>query len=83
MPFARLKWRFIIPAVTALALLNVGVVKFIRDAYPADPFKAEALAKCVAGDPGFVRFFSDDRAKCYARQPRISLLEHPAETQQG
>lgn len=82
MPFARLGWRIIIPAVAVLVLLNIGVVRFIRDAYPADPFKAEALAKCTAGDPGFVRFFPADRAQCYARQPRTSLLDRPAETQQ-
>ena len=75
MPFSRLGWRIIIPTIVALALLNVGALRFVRDAYPADPFKSEALAKCVAGDPGFIRFFPDDRAKCYARQPRQSRLE--------
>jgi hypothetical protein len=82
MPFSRLGWRIIVPTVVVFGLLNVGAVRFVRDAFPADPFKSEALAKCVAGDPGFIRFFSDDRAKCYARQPRQSRLENPAETQQ-
>lgn len=81
MPFSRLGWRVIAPAVVALVLLNVGAVKFIRDAYPSDPFKSEALAKCVAGDPGFVRFFSNDREHCYARQPRTSRLENTSGTQ--
>jgi hypothetical protein len=82
MPFARLGWRITIPAVAAFVLLNVGAVKFVRDAYPADPFKSEALAKCIAGDPGFVRFLPDDRARCYARQPRQTRLENPSDTQQ-
>ena len=82
MPFSRLGWRIVVPALAAFVLLNLGAIKFVRDAYPADPFKSEALAKCVAVDPGFVRFFSDDRAKCYARQPRQTRLETPANTQQ-
>jgi hypothetical protein len=83
MPFSRLGWRIIVPALALLILLNIGAVKFIRDAYPADPFKSEALAKCVASDPGFVRFFPDDREKCYARQPRTSRLDNPAGTPPG
>jgi hypothetical protein len=82
MPFSRLSWRILVPAALALVALNVGVVRFVRDAYPADPFKSQALAKCVAGDPGFVRFFSDDRERCYARQPRQTRLENTSETQQ-
>jgi hypothetical protein len=82
MPFSRLGWRVIVPTVAVFALLNIGAIKFIRDAYPSDPFKSEALAKCVAGDPGFVRFFSNDREHCYARQPRTSRLESAIETQQ-
>lgn len=82
MPFSRLGWRIIVPAVVVFALLNIGAIKFVRDAYPADPFKSEALAKCVAGDPGFVRFFSNDRQLCYARQPRTSRLEAATDTQQ-
>jgi hypothetical protein len=81
MPFSRLSWRLVIPAVVVLGLLNFGVVHFVREAYPADPFKSEALAKCIAGDPGFVRFFSDDRDKCYARQPRQSRLEIAGRTE--
>ena len=83
MPFTRLGWRIIVPAILALALLNVGAVRFLRAAYPSDPFQAEALAKCVAGDPGFVRFFPDDRARCYARQPRQTRLETPDAPQQN
>ncbi|HWB50501.1 MAG TPA: hypothetical protein VG651_15430 [Stellaceae bacterium] len=83
MPFSRLGWRIAIPAVIVFALLNIGAIKFVRDAYPADPFQSEALAKCVAGDPGFVRFFPDDRARCYARQPRQTRLEAASETRQN
>ena len=83
MPFARLSWRVIIPAIVLLALLNVGAVRFVRDAYPADPFKSQALARCVASDPGFVRFFFDDREKCYARQPRQTRLESSLDTQRN
>jgi hypothetical protein len=82
MPFAHLGWRIIVPAVLVFALLNIGAVKFVRDAYPTDPFKSEALAKCIAGDPGFIRFFPDDRARCYARQPRQTRLENTPGTQQ-
>ncbi len=81
MPFSRLSWRIAVPAIIAIVLLNIGAVKFVRDAYPTDPFQSEALAKCVAGDPGFVRFFPDDRSKCYARQPRQSRLEAASATQ--
>lgn len=82
MPFARLGWRIVVPAIVVFVLLNLGALRFIRDAYPADPFKSEALAKCTAGDPGFVRFFPRDRAECYARQPRTSRLENAGDTQQ-
>jgi hypothetical protein len=77
MAFSRLGWRVIFPAVIVFGLLNLGAVKFVHEAYPADPFKSEALAKCVAGDPAFIRFSPDDRAKCYARQPRQTRLETP------
>lgn len=83
MPFSRLSWRIAVPAVVVFALLSLGAAKFVRDAYPSDPFQSAALAKCVAGDPGFVRFFPDDRARCYARQPRQTRLEAPAETRQN
>jgi hypothetical protein len=83
MPFSRLGWRIVVPAVVAFALINIGAIRFVRDAYPSDPFKSEALAKCVAGDPGFIRFFPDDRAKCYARQPRQTRLESRVDTQQN
>ena len=80
MPFSRLGWRILVPVIAVFVLLNIGAVKFIRDAYPADPFQAEALAKCVAGDPGFVRFFPGDRAQCYARQPRQTRHESASDT---
>ena len=83
MPFSRLSWRIMVPVVVVVALLNIGAVKFLRNAYPADPFQSQALAKCVAVDPGFVRFFPDDRARCYARQPRQSRLEAASETRQN
>jgi hypothetical protein len=75
MLFSRLGWRIGIPVVVVFGLLNFGAVRFVRDAYPTDPFKSEALAKCIASDPGFVRFFPVDRDRCYARQPRQSRLE--------
>ena len=77
MPVFRLGWRVVVPVVLILTLLNIGVFKFVRDAYPADPFKSEALAKCVAGDPAFIRFLPSDRDRCYARQPRQSRLDNP------
>lgn len=67
----RLVRRAAIPTVIAIGLFNIGGIAFIKDAYPADPFKAGALAKCSASDPGFVRFFPGERARCYARQPRL------------
>src|SRR3954454_2134543 len=65
----RFRWvrRGAIAVVIVVALLNLGGVQFVRNAYPADPFKAEALAKCIAADPGFVRFFPYERSRCYAR----------------
>jgi len=77
MPLLHVGWRVVVPVVAVFALLNVGALHFVRDAYPADPFKSGALAKCTAGDPGFVRFFSDERARCYARQPRQTGLVDP------
>jgi hypothetical protein len=68
---SRVVRRAAIPAVIVIGLLNLGGIKFIKDAYPADPFKAGALAKCIASDPGFVRFLPDERGRCYARQPRV------------
>jgi hypothetical protein len=77
MPFFQFGWRVIVPVVAVIAVLNIGAVSFVREAYPSDPFKSQALAKCVASDPGFVRFFSDDRSRCYARQPRQTGLVSP------
>jgi hypothetical protein len=82
MPFSRWSWR-IVPAVIVFVLLALGGTKFVHDGYPSDPFQSQALAKCVAGDPGFVRFFPDDRVRCYARQPRQSRLEATGETRQN
>jgi hypothetical protein len=53
-------------------LLAVGGLKFVRDAYPADPFKSEALRNCLLHDRAFIRFSSQDRADCYARQPQLA-----------
>lgn len=78
MRFSWLNWRIIVPAVLVLGVVNFGAVEFVRNAYPSDPFKSEALAKCIAGDRGFIRFLPDDRDKCYARQPHASRLEAPA-----
>jgi len=53
-------------------LLAVGGLKFVRDAYPADPFKSEALRNCLLHDRAFIRFSPTDRADCYARQPQLA-----------
>ncbi len=66
-----------IAVAIVVALLNLGGIQFVRDAYPADPFKAEALAKCIAADSGFVRFFAYERSRCYARQPRVTSQYSP------
>lgn len=55
-----------------VSLLAVGGLKFVRDAYPADPFKSEALRNCLMHDRAFVRFFPQERADCYARQPQLA-----------
>jgi len=68
----RLVRRLAVVVVIVGALLGVGGLKFVRDAYPADPFKSGALAKCLAADHGFVRFFAEQRASCYARQPQMA-----------
>ncbi|HEY1795059.1 MAG TPA: hypothetical protein VGG57_02955 [Stellaceae bacterium] len=69
MPVVR---RFSLVFGIMVLLLAVGGLKYARDAYPADPFKSEALRNCLAHDPGFIRFSSQDRADCYARQPQMS-----------
>ena len=81
MPFSRIGWRIAVPAVVVFALLNIGAIRFIREAYPADPFKSEALVE-MRRATRFVRFFPNDRTQCYARQPRTSRLEAAAETRQ-
>ncbi len=72
MPGLRLLRRAAVPAVMVFGALYIGGISFVRDAYPADPFKSDALAKCIASDPGFVRFLPEERTRCYARQPRIT-----------
>ncbi len=72
MPSLRLVRRVAVAVVIVVSVLNIGAVKFVRDAYPADPFKSGAIAKCLAADPGFVRFSAEQRARCYARQPHLS-----------
>jgi hypothetical protein len=62
-------------------LLAVGGLKFVRDAYPGDPFKSEALRNCLAHDSGFIRFSPEQRADCYAHQPQLSgVLHEPQES---
>lgn len=62
--------------VVVVVMANIGAVKFVRDAYPADPFKSTALEKCLAADRGFIRFSAEQRAHCYARQPHQALGFH-------
>lgn len=64
-----------IVSAIALLLLGVGGLRFVPDAYPADPFKSEALRNCLANDRGFIRFSSEQRANCYARQPQLSSVK--------
>ena len=69
---SRVVRRAAIPAVIVIGLLNLGGIKFIKDAYPADPFKAGALAEMHRLGSGFrVRFLPGERGRCYARQPRV------------
>jgi hypothetical protein len=65
-----LGWRIAVPLAILFIALNIGSLNYVRDAYPADPFKRTALAHCVASDAGFVRFFASDREACYTRQPQ-------------
>jgi hypothetical protein len=67
----RLGWRIALPFAILIVALNIGSLKYVRDAYPADPFKRVALAHCVAADAGFVRFLASDREACYTRQPQV------------
>ena len=69
MPVVR---RLGITGVIVVLLLAVGGLKFVRDAYPADPFKSEALRNCLMHDRAFIRFWPSDRADCYARQPQLA-----------
>lgn len=73
----RLVRRTALTAVMGVVLYNVGGADFVRQAYPADPFKSEALANCAASDPSFVRYFPTARARCYARQPRLMRSLQP------
>jgi hypothetical protein len=68
---SRLSWRIAVPLAILFVALNIGSLKYVRDAYPADPFKRMALTHCVASDAGFVRFFASDREACYTRQPQV------------
>ncbi len=69
----RLVGRFAVAVAVVVVIVNIGIMRLIREAYPADPFKSDALAKCLAADPGFVRFLAADRARCYARQPHRAI----------
>ena len=73
MPLVRLLRRLAIALAVVFGLSNIGVVKFVRDAYPADPYKSHALSQCLAAEPGFIRFSAADRERCYARQPRRTV----------
>jgi hypothetical protein len=71
---SRLGWRIAVPLAILFVALNIGSLKYVRDAYPADPFKRMALAHCIASDAGFVRFLGSDREACYTRQPQMPHL---------
>jgi hypothetical protein len=45
--------------------------QFVTAAYPSDPFKREALAKCLRADPTFIRFLADERDECYLRMGQL------------
>ena len=74
---SRLVRRTALTLVMGAILYNFGGSDYVRQAYPADPTKSEALANCAATDPSFVRFFPSDRARCYARQPRLMRSLQP------
>jgi hypothetical protein len=71
---SHLGWRIAIPLAILFVALNIGSLKYVRDAYPSDPFKRMALTHCIASDAGFVRFFASDREACYTRQPQMPHL---------
>ena len=73
MPVVRLLRRLLIVLFVVFGLMNIGVIRFVRDAYPADPYKSHALAQCLAAEPGFIRFSAAERERCYARQPRQTV----------
>jgi hypothetical protein len=59
-------WMMMVVVAVAIATFGDGIPPFLRAAYPTDPFKRDALAKCQAVDVSFVRFSSGDRAACYS-----------------
>jgi hypothetical protein len=54
-------------ALLAVTLIGDRPRQFLAAAYPSDPFKREALAKCLNADPTFIRFFAEQRNACYLR----------------
>lgn len=55
-------------------LFSIGYVGFehhdkiidqYNAAYPSDPARSAALAKCATRDPGFIRLDADEREHCY------------------
>ena len=59
----------IIGGLAALAVVAVlfghQAVGLVLAGYPRDTIKREALARCAAADPHFLRFSQRDRAECY------------------
>ncbi len=59
----------IIGGVAILAIVAVlfgqQAIGVVLAGYPRDTIKREALARCAAADPHFVRFSQRDRTECY------------------
>ena len=59
----------VVVAATLVTLYGRQAIALVRDAYPSDPARAEALNRCAAGDPHFIRFSERERDGCYAHFP--------------
>ncbi|GEM_PF-2014070 len=46
-------------------LFGNQAVGYVQAGYPKDMIKREALARCAAADPHFLRFSQKDRTECY------------------
>lgn len=46
-------------------LLHGNLIGTIRQAYPSDSIRQEALRRCSQMDAGFSRFSAEDRQNCY------------------